>query len=217
MVERIAHHDGGHAGPRRHRGEVVQPQSVARAAAQGKREGGARAEDGREPSQVGGAARVGLVRDERGPEPLGVGRHVVPAEVAAALAGTGVALSAAATGRSNLFAESAGVVLIDGKRIEAINLVDEAVTAATLAPFARVTAGQILATVKIIPFAAPDTAVARCVDIAGDGGPPLAVAAFAPAFVYPYHYHGSDVDAFPRLLAEAGAPTQVVRAAWYPS
>ena len=44
-----------------------------------------------------------------------------------------------------------------------------------------------------------------------------AVAAFAPAFVYPYHYKGSDIDAFTRLLAETGAPTKVVRAEWYPS
>ena len=44
-----------------------------------------------------------------------------------------------------------------------------------------------------------------------------AVAAFAPAVVYPYHYKGSDIDAFTRLLAESGAPTKVVRAEWYPS
>ena len=113
-------------------------------------------------------------------EPGDVGEDRAAGRIAAALAGAGVTLSAAATGRCNLFAERAGVVLVDGKRIEAINLVDEAVTAATLAPFARVAAGQMLATVKIIPFAAPDPAVARCVHIAGDGGPPLAVAAFAP-------------------------------------
>jgi L-ascorbate metabolism protein UlaG (beta-lactamase superfamily) len=44
-----------------------------------------------------------------------------------------------------------------------------------------------------------------------------AVAAFAPVLVYPYHYKGSDIDAFTRLLAEAGAPTKVVRAEWYPT
>jgi L-ascorbate metabolism protein UlaG (beta-lactamase superfamily) len=44
-----------------------------------------------------------------------------------------------------------------------------------------------------------------------------AVAAFAPAFVYPYHYGDSDVDVFTRLLAESGAPTHVVRAEWYPT
>lgn len=44
-----------------------------------------------------------------------------------------------------------------------------------------------------------------------------AVAAFAPAVVYPYHYRGSDIDAFTRLLAEAGAPTKVLRGNWYAS
>lgn len=44
-----------------------------------------------------------------------------------------------------------------------------------------------------------------------------AVAAFAPAVVYPYHYRDSDIDAFTRLLAETGAPTKVVRGNWYPS
>ena len=44
-----------------------------------------------------------------------------------------------------------------------------------------------------------------------------AVAAFAPAFVYPYHYRGSDIDAFTRLLAETGATTKVVRGNWYPA
>ena len=44
-----------------------------------------------------------------------------------------------------------------------------------------------------------------------------AVAAFAPAFVYPYHHRGSDIDAFTRLLAETGAPTKVVRGDWYPA
>jgi L-ascorbate metabolism protein UlaG (beta-lactamase superfamily) len=44
-----------------------------------------------------------------------------------------------------------------------------------------------------------------------------AVAAVAPAVVYPYHYRGSDIDAFTRLLSETGAPTRVVRGNWYAS
>ncbi|MFO1154630.1 MAG: molybdopterin-binding/glycosyltransferase family 2 protein [Rhodospirillales bacterium] len=100
--------------------------------------------------------------------------------VASAIAGAGISLSAAATGRCNLFAAEAGVACIDAARIEAINLVDEAVTVATLPPFARVSRGRMLATVKIIPFAAPEAALVRCVDLAGRGGAPLAVAAYAP-------------------------------------
>jgi len=43
-----------------------------------------------------------------------------------------------------------------------------------------------------------------------------AVAAFAPAVVYPYHHRGSDLEEFTRLVQESGAPTEVVIAPWYP-
>ena len=36
-----------------------------------------------------------------------------------------------------------------------------------------------------------------------------AVAAFAPAVVYPYHYKGSDIDTFTRLLAEVNGPEEL--------
>ena len=42
-----------------------------------------------------------------------------------------------------------------------------------------------------------------------------AVAEFAPAFVYPYHYKGSDTEAFAAKVAEAGVPTKVVDGPWY--
>jgi L-ascorbate metabolism protein UlaG (beta-lactamase superfamily) len=42
-----------------------------------------------------------------------------------------------------------------------------------------------------------------------------AVAAFAPTYVYPYHYRGSDIDAFASGLAKAGSETEVVRGPWY--
>ncbi|TPE48821.1 MBL fold metallo-hydrolase [Amaricoccus solimangrovi] len=43
------------------------------------------------------------------------------------------------------------------------------------------------------------------------------VAAFAPKVVYPYHYGESDLDAFEKALEASGAPTKVVRGAWYPT
>ncbi len=43
-----------------------------------------------------------------------------------------------------------------------------------------------------------------------------AVAAFQPTLVYPYHYKGSDIDAFAALVGDGGAQTKVVRADWYP-
>lgn len=43
-----------------------------------------------------------------------------------------------------------------------------------------------------------------------------AVGAFAPAIVYPYHYRGSDIDEFERLVEEEDAGSEVVRGDWYP-
>lgn len=75
--------------------------------------------------------------------------------IAQAAAGGGVAIEPPATGRSNLFAEAAGVLVVDRAAIDRVNAIDEAITIATLAPMKRVTAGEMVATVKIIPFAVP--------------------------------------------------------------
>lgn len=42
-----------------------------------------------------------------------------------------------------------------------------------------------------------------------------AVSEFAPTYVYPYHYMGSDVQAFSDLVAETEAETEVVLGNWY--
>jgi len=81
------------------------------------------------------------------------------AEAAPAKDGS-VRVGAAFTGRANLYAQTTGLVLIDALAIEAANAQDEAITLATLQPYAKVAAGQMLATVKIIPFAARETSVA---------------------------------------------------------
>ena len=57
------------------------------------------------------------------------------------------------TGRVNLFAESAGLLVLDEERIKRLNRIDEAITIATLPAYTDVHAGQMLATIKIIPFA----------------------------------------------------------------
>jgi molybdenum cofactor cytidylyltransferase len=53
----------------------------------------------------------------------------------------------------NLSADAAGVVVIDRAAIDRLNRVDPAITVATVPEHAAVAAGQMLATVKIIPFA----------------------------------------------------------------
>jgi len=81
------------------------------------------------------------------------------ADAAAAKDGS-VRVGAAFTGRVNLYAQTAGLVLIDAAAIDAANRQDEAITLATLQPFAKVVAGQMLATIKIIPFAAREASIA---------------------------------------------------------
>jgi molybdenum cofactor cytidylyltransferase len=55
-------------------------------------------------------------------------------------------------------------VTLDAAAIDAVNRIDEAITIATLPNHAAVTAGQMLATVKIIPFAAPEAALEAAVN-----------------------------------------------------
>jgi molybdenum cofactor cytidylyltransferase len=61
--------------------------------------------------------------------------------------------NAAATGRVNLIAEHAGLLRVDTAAIDRINLVDEALTVATLPDYAVVAPGDMIATIKVIPFA----------------------------------------------------------------
>jgi molybdenum cofactor cytidylyltransferase len=98
--------------------------------------------------------------------------------VAAAAAGPGVVTAAAFTGRANLFAEAKGLLVFDRDRLDRLNLIDEAVTLGTLPPYAVVEPRQMVATVKIIPFAVPEDAVARCAEVAAKDGKLLRVAAF---------------------------------------
>jgi len=85
------------------------------------------------------------------------------ARLAAALAPdpvlAGLSITAPFTGRVNLCAETTGVVKIDAGLVDAINAIDESITLATLPDLSRVGPRQMVATVKIIPYAAPDTAV----------------------------------------------------------
>src|SRR6266851_3903940 len=96
--------------------------------------------------------------------------------IAAAAAGPNIATAAAFTGRANLFAAARGLLVFDRDRLDRLNSVDEAVTLGTLPPFAVVEPRQMVATVKIIPFAVPETAVAAAAEFAAAGGSLLRVA-----------------------------------------
>ncbi|HEY1259786.1 MAG TPA: molybdopterin-binding/glycosyltransferase family 2 protein [Stellaceae bacterium] len=116
-------------------------------------------------------------------EPGDVAENDAAERVAAAVVGSGVSVATPFTGRANLFAEARGLLVFDTERVDRLNLVDEAITLGTLPPYAVVEPKQMVATVKIIPFAAPEDAVKRCVQAAIAEGPLLRVAPFRPLSV----------------------------------
>ena len=75
--------------------------------------------------------------------------------VAEVLSAPLLARSRASTGRVNLLAETAGLLVLDAKRINRVNAVDESVTVATLPNYTPVSPKEMVATIKIIPFAVP--------------------------------------------------------------
>ena len=99
--------------------------------------------------------------------------------VAAAICGPGLTVTQPFTGRVNLFAQEPGLAVFDPALLDTINRVDETITVATLPAYAPVQGRQMVATIKIIPFAAPRQAVERCVAEAGNAGL-VRVAPFRP-------------------------------------
>ncbi len=111
-------------------------------------------------------------------EPGDVSEDQAAADIAAAIAGNGVRTDRAFTGRCNLFAESAGVLVLDKVAIDRLNRIDEAVTLATLPAFKSVVEGEMIATVKIIPFAVTAKARDLAVAEAGKAKPVIRVAPY---------------------------------------
>jgi molybdenum cofactor cytidylyltransferase len=83
--------------------------------------------------------------------------------IAHAISGAHLSLSTAINGRVDLLAETAGVVEVDAAAVDHLNLVQDAIQVGTVAPFAFVEAGAVVATVKVIPFAVPAETLAAAV------------------------------------------------------
>ena len=76
-------------------------------------------------------------------------------DIARALAADNTRLGVASTGRINIHAQVDGLCDFCAEEVQAINSIHESITLATLPTSTRVVAGQIIATIKIIPYAAP--------------------------------------------------------------
>ena len=111
-------------------------------------------------------------------EPGDVPEDEAAAKLALPLVGPGVEADKAFTGRVNLHARHAGVLRLDAATIDAVNHLDEALTVATLADYEAVTPGRLVATIKIIPFAAPAAALEDAVRRLHAAAPALRVHAY---------------------------------------
>jgi molybdenum cofactor cytidylyltransferase len=98
-------------------------------------------------------------------------------QVALAASGFHVDAQEAFTGRANLYAGAAGLVVIDEDRVRAINHLHESLTLATLPNHARVNRRAMVATIKVIPFAVPRKVLETALKIIGEAAL-IRVAAF---------------------------------------
>ncbi len=91
-------------------------------------------------------------------------------ELASCLQDPSLAISEPSTGRSNVHACRAGLLIVDRGRIDAANAISESITVATLPDHQLVRNGTMVATVKVIPFAVPRGDIARWRTVLGNGG-----------------------------------------------
>ncbi len=115
-------------------------------------------------------------------EPGDIGEDAAADRLAAALASPGLTATRANTGRVNLVASRPGLLRIDGPALDALNLVDEALTVATLPDWAGVAAREMVATIKVIPFAAPKAVLAKA-EVMARAQPMLQLHPFRPLAV----------------------------------
>jgi molybdenum cofactor cytidylyltransferase len=91
------------------------------------------------------------------------------AQLAAALPPDNLQLSPATTGRVNIFATTNGLFRADRSVVDRFNRVDPAITLACLGDRSDVKAGDMIATIKIIPLAVSGAAVARAAALLAGG------------------------------------------------
>jgi molybdenum cofactor cytidylyltransferase len=96
-----------------------------------------------------------------------IGEDEAAEKLALAVSGHHIRRDQPTTGRNNLFADTAGVLRIHTDTVNRLNAVDEAVTFATLPDYRAVERGEMIATVKIIPFAVSDLVIDRALSEIG--------------------------------------------------
>lgn len=113
-------------------------------------------------------------------EPGEVPEDIAADRLATKLLSPLIGRSRAATGRANLYAEAPGLLRVAAAEVERLNLLDEALTLATLPDYAVVAPKEMVATIKIIPFAVPSATLAVAEALASRNVPILALHPFRP-------------------------------------
>ncbi|TDG31606.1 4-diphosphocytidyl-2C-methyl-D-erythritol kinase [Paracraurococcus ruber] len=126
--------------------------------------------------QQGGHGSVIAARLEPGDVP----EDEAADRLANALMGPLLSRSRASTGRVNLFAESSGLLVVDPAVVNRLNALDESLTLATLASHVPVAAKEMVATIKVIPFAVPGPVLQVAEAMARQGATALSLHPFRP-------------------------------------
>ena len=90
------------------------------------------------------------------PDKGDLSENEVADRLADALLSAGLSRTNAATGRVNFKTETAGIIRYDRDLIKALNCVDEALTLSLVQHNQLLSAGQMVATLKVIPYFVPD-------------------------------------------------------------
>ncbi len=108
-----------------------------------------------------------------------IDENVAARHLAEAVTGSGLRIERAFTGRANIFACGNGVLEVDAVAVDRLNAVDERLTLATLPPFRAVENGEMVGTVKVIPFAVSGLVLDASIAMLATA-PPLRLAPYRP-------------------------------------
>lgn len=112
-------------------------------------------------------------------EPGDVPEDICADRLAEPFVGPLLSRSRAATGRVNLRADAPGLLRVDAAKIDRINAVDESLTIGTLPDCTVVAPRDIVATIKVIPFAVPGATLTVAETLARQGGRAISLHPFA--------------------------------------
>jgi molybdenum cofactor cytidylyltransferase len=113
-------------------------------------------------------------------EPGDVAENEAADRLAQALMGPLLTRSRASTGRVNLSVDAAGLLVVNADAVNRLNRLDESLTLGTLPSFVPVRAREMVATIKVIPFAVPGAVLEVATALALQERPLLALHPFQP-------------------------------------